>query len=102
MKTIGAIALALALSTPMAFAQVSVDLSGLGVKVQTGKGNTAVITGGTIDSDVQMDGVAVINGEVFVDGEKVPRGKSPYTSKKSGRTYNIKWGKDGTVAVQEK
>jgi len=102
MKTIGALALALALSTPLAFAQVSVDLSGLGVKVQTGKGNTAVNTGGSVESDVQMDGVAVINGEVFVDGEKVPRGKSPYTSKKSGRTYNIKWGKDGTVAVQEK
>ena len=102
MKTIGALALALALSTPLAFAQVSVDLSGVGVKVQTGKGNTAVNTGGSVESDVQMDGVAVINGEVFVDGEKVPRGKSPYTSKKSGRTYNIKWGKDGTVAVQEK
>ena len=102
MKTIGALALALALSTPLAFAQVSVDLSGLGVKVQTGKGNTAVNTGGSVESDVQMDGVAVINGEVFVDGEKVPRGKSPYTSKKSGRTYNIKWGEDGTVAVQEK
>ena len=102
MKTIGALALALALSTPLAFAQVSVDLSGLGVNVQTGKGNTAVHTGGSVESDVQMDGVAVINGEVFVDGEKVPRGKSPYTSKKSGRTYNIKWGKDGTVAVQEK
>ena len=102
MKTIGALALTLALSTPLAFAQVSVDLSGLGVKVQTGKGNTAVNTGGSVESDVQMDGVAVINGEVFVDGEKVPRGKSPYTSKKSGRTYNIKWGKDGTVAVQEK
>ena len=102
MKIIGALALALAFSTPLAFAQVSVDLSGLGVKVQTGKGNTAVNTGGSVESDVQMDGVAVINGEVFVDGEKVPRGKSPYTSKKSGRTYNIKWGKDGTVAVQEK
>lgn len=102
MKPICAIALALALSAPPVMAQVSVDLSGVGVKVQTGKGNTAVNTSGTIDSDVQMDGVAVINGEVFVDGEKVPRGKSPYTSKKSGRTYNIKWGKDGTVAVQEK
>jgi hypothetical protein len=44
----------------------------------------------------------VINGEVFVDGEKVPKGKSPYTSKKSGKTYVIKWGKDGNVAVQEK
>jgi hypothetical protein len=49
-----------------------------------------------------MDGIAVINGEVFVDGEKVPKGKSPYTSKKSGKTYVIKWGKDGNVAVQEK
>ena len=86
-----------------AHAQVSVDLSGGGVRVQTGKGaSVASNTAGTIDPDVQMDGVAIINGEVFVDGEKVPKGKSPYTSRKSGKTYNIKWGKDGNVAVQEK
>ncbi|MBN8579667.1 MAG: glutamate mutase L, partial [Anaerolineae bacterium] len=44
------------------------DASGLGVKVQTGKGGSvASNTAGTIDPDVQMEGVAVINGEVFVD-----------------------------------
>jgi len=87
----------------VAQAQVSVDVSGLGVKVQTGKGGSvASNTAGTIDQDVQMDGAAVINGDVFVDGEKVPKGKSPYTSRKSGKTYVIKWGKDGNVAVHEK
>lgn len=95
----------LLLAAGAASAQVSVDLSGLGVKVQTGNGKGSSVasnSAGTIDQDVQMDGIAVINGEVFVDGEKVPKGKSPYTSKKSGKTYVIKWGKDGNVAVQEK
>jgi hypothetical protein len=95
----------LLLAAGVANAQVSVDLSGLGVKVQTGNGKGSSVasnSAGTIDQDVQMDGIAVINGEVFVDGEKVPKGKSPYTSKKSGKTYVIKWGKDGNVAVQEK
>jgi hypothetical protein len=97
--------LCLLLAAGAANAQVSVDLSGLGVKVQTGNGKGSSVasnSAGTIDQDVQMDGIAVINGEVFVDGEKVPKGKSPYTSKKSGKTYVIKWGKDGNVAVQEK
>lgn len=86
-------------------AQISVDVSGLGVKVQTGSGkgsSVAANSAGSIEQDVQMDGIAVINGEVFIDGEKVPKGKSPYTAKKSGKTYLIKWGKDGNVAVQEK
>ena len=101
-RFVTAFAIAFAIGTTTALAQVSVDLSGYGVKVQTGKGASVSNTTGSIESDVQMEGVAVINGEVFVDGEKVPRGKSPYTSRKSGKTYNIKWGKDGTVAVQEK
>jgi hypothetical protein len=97
------VAIAILGMATLALAQVSVDVSGLGVKVQTGKGGSvASNTAGTIDPDVQMDGVAVINGEVFVDGEKVPKGKSPYTSKKSGKTYVIKWEKDGNVAIQEK
>lgn len=96
------VSLALLLSGS-AQSQVSVDLSGGGVRVQTGKGaSVASNSAGTIDPDVQMEGVAVINGEVFVDGDKVPKGKTSYTSRKSGKTYIIKWGKDGSVAVHEK
>ena len=49
------------------------------MKVKKGKGNTAVSVGpgstannvsGTIDADVEMEGVAVINDDVFIDGEK--------------------------------
>ena len=105
MKSLGALALVLTTFSNCALAQVAVDVSGGSVKVQTGSGkgsSVAVNSAGTIDSDVQMEGVAVINGEVFVDGEKVPKGKTSYTGKKSGKTYLIKWGKDGNVAVQEK
>lgn len=83
-------------------AQVSIDLSGRRLKVQAGKSSIAENTAGSIEHEVQMDGVAVINGEVFVDGEQVPKGKPVFVSKKSGKTYTIKWGKDGNVAIQEK
>lgn len=88
-----------------ALAQVSVDVSGSGVRVQRSGGSEVnVNTGGTGDvaSDVEMEGVAVINGDVFVDGNRVPKGKTLYTSKKSGKTYRIEWGKNGNVSVSEK
>lgn len=88
-------------------AQVSIDLSGSNVKVQTGgaKGTSTSIatnTEGTIDSEVEMEGVAVINGQVFIDGVKIPPGKTSYFSKKSGKNYTIKSDKNGNVSVQEK
>jgi hypothetical protein len=96
--------LLLAILSPLvAWGQAAVDISGSGVKIQAGGGqNVTVNVAGAIDSDVQMEGVAVINGEVFVDGQKVPKGTTRFTGKKSGKTYLIKWGKDGNVAVQEK
>lgn len=107
-----------------AHAQVSVDLPGLGVKVQTGGNGTSVVTNnggtnssvttkgggsssivtnsaGTIGPNVQLEGITILNNDVYIDGEKVPRGKSPVKSKKTGKVYVIKWGKDGSVAVQE-
>lgn len=89
----------------MAFAQVSVDLSAYGIKVQAGDASSssrAENVAGSIGSDVQMEGIAVINGDVFIDGEKVPKGKTQYRSAKSGKNFEIKWGKDGNVAVREK
>ena len=105
MKQLSALSLALILIAGVAQAQVAVDIPGMGVKVQTGSGkgsSVAVNSAGTVDSDVQMEGVAVINGDVFIDGEKIPHGKTSHKAKKSGKTYLIKWGKDGNVAVQEK
>lgn len=91
--------------------QVVVDVPGVSVNVGKGKsGNAAVSVGsgnsvsnssGSIDADVQMEGVAVINDAVFIDGEKIARGKTRHTSKKTGKTYRIQWGKDGNVSVEE-
>jgi len=92
----------LSIFSGISLAQVSVDVSGYGVRVQQGGSEVNVNTGGTVANDVQMEGVAVINGEVFVDGDKVPKGKTLYTSKKSGKTYRITWGKNGNVSVSEK
>lgn len=86
----------------LANAQVAVDVSGYGVRIQQGAGGGVGVESGSIGPDVQMDGVAVINGEVFVDGEKVPKGKKTYTSKKSGKTYRIHRGENGNVSVSEK
>ena len=100
----------LAASSGLAFGQVTVDVPGVGVMVQQGNGRTAVSVGpgstasnssGSIGADVEMEGVAVINDDVFIDGEKIPRGKTRYTSKKSGKSYRIQWGKDGNVSVEQ-
>lgn len=85
----------------LAFALVGADAAGNGVRVQSG-GNEVIVNAGSVASDVEMEGVAVINGEVFIDGNKVSRGKTLYTSKKTGKTYRIDWGKDGNVSVSEK
>jgi hypothetical protein len=95
----------------LAIGQVTVDVPGVSVNVGKGKaGNTAVSVGpgstagnssGSIDADVEMEGVAVINDDVFIDGEKIPRGKTKHTSKKSGKSYRIQWGKNGNVSVEQ-
>lgn len=85
---------------PLAGAQVAVDISSQGVKINSG--TSVNVNSGAVSSDVQMDGIAVINGEVFIDGEKVPKGKTSYTAKKTGKSYLIEWGKDGNVSVSEK
>ena len=85
-------------------AQVAVNVSAGGVRVQTGKtgGSTTSNSAGSIDSDVEMEGVAVINGTVYIDGERIPKGKRSHTARKSGKTYLIEWGRDGNVSVREK
>lgn len=85
-----------------ALAQVVVDASKHGVKVQAASDGSVQVDSGSIAPDVQMEGVAVINGEVFIDGEQVPKGKTSYTAKKTGKSYRIQWGKNGNVSVSEK
>lgn len=85
-----------------AVAQVSVDVSGYGVKIKSDSGAPVNINTGQIGSDVQIEGVTIINDDVFIDGEKVPRGKTVYTSRKSKKTYLIQWGKNGNISVSEK
>lgn len=92
----------LAIHAGAAGAQVSVSVSGQSVRIQQGGGNEVSVESGSIDPDVEMTGVAVINSEVFVDGVKVPAGKTSYTSKKTGKTYLIHRGKNGNVSVTER
>ncbi|WP_371324006.1 hypothetical protein VX159_00300 [Dechloromonas sp. ZY10] len=86
----------------LAHAQGSVDVTAGGVRVQVGTGSVASSAAGDLGADVEMDGVAVINGSVYIDGQKIPRGKTSYVSKKTGKAYRIQWGSDGNVAVEQK
>lgn len=85
-------------------AQVSIDWSQGNVSVQTGRNQASVANNraGVIEGDAEVEGVTVINQEVFIDGVKVPHGQSRYVGKKSGKTYTIRWGKNGNIAVEEK
>lgn len=105
------VCLGVAITAPgVAVGQITVDVPGTSVKIQKGNGGAAVSVGsgskasnsaGAIDADVEMEGVAVINDDVFIDGEKIPRGKTRYTSKKTGKSYRIQWGKNGNVSVEQ-
>lgn len=100
----------LATTSGFAAGQVSVDIPGTSVKIKKGDSNTAVSVGpgstasnsaGIVEDDVEMEGVAIINDDVFIDGEKIQRGKTRHTSKKTGKSYRIKWGKNGNVSVEQ-
>lgn len=54
-----------------------------------------------VGTDVEMTGVAVINGAVWIDGVKIHKPQSVYTSKINGKTYRIHWGESGNVSVTE-
>jgi hypothetical protein len=95
-------------NSSLIFGQVKVDIPGVSINagngnatVNVGRGNTVKNTSGSIQGDVEMEGVAIINDDVFIDGEKIPRGKTRYTSKKSGKSYRIQWGKNGNVTVDQ-
>ena len=59
-------------------------------------------TAGRIAADAEIIGVTVINGELYIDGDRVAAGVATFKGKRSGKTYFINWGKDGNVSVAEK
>lgn len=71
------------------------------VEVLDSVGNKVWTESGVVDTDVEMTGVAVINGAVWIDGVKIRKPQSVYTSKKNGKTYRIQWGKNDNVSVTE-
>ncbi|SBT03356.1 conserved exported hypothetical protein [Candidatus Accumulibacter aalborgensis] len=88
----------------LATAQVSVDVSGYGVKsgsgsTASGSGNTAVNETGVISPDAEIEGVTTINDNVWIDGVKIARGVTEYFSKKTRKAYTIRWGKKGEGAT---
>jgi hypothetical protein len=85
-----------------AVAQVSVSVPGYSVQVDSTSGKAAVDGTNGIDSDVQIEGITIINDKLFIDGVEVRRGKTVYTSPKSKKTYKIQWGKNGNISVAEK
>lgn len=66
--------------------------------VAIGGGSASVTVGGI--ENAEMDGVAVINGKVYIDGEAVPAGATRYRSKK-GNVYTIRRGPEGVAVESE-
>lgn len=83
-------------------AQTNVTISGGEVKLRNADGSSLSVGSERVASDVDMVGVAVINGEVYIDGDRVPTGTRSYKGRKSGKSYRIEWGRDGNVSVAEK
>ena len=55
-----------------------------------------------IAGDVDIEGVAIINDQVFIDGVRIKKGVREVTSGKTGRTYRINRSSNGNVTVTEK
>lgn len=71
-----------------------------GVSINIGK-NVVKNESGVIDEDADVEGIMIINGEVSIDGVKVPRGTKKFHSSRTGKNYRIDWGKGDNVSVSE-
>lgn len=100
MRCLSIVAVVALLLSCVVSAQVSVTADGHEVNI--GSGNEASNDTGDIAADVQIEGVAIINDKVYIDGVRVPKGVREVTSSKTGKTYRIVWGKDGNISVNEK
>ena len=54
-----------------------------------------------VDNDVEITGVTIINGSVWIDGVNIHKPQSVYTSRKNGKIYRIHWGSNDNVSVAE-
>lgn len=87
--------------------QMSVDISVPGVKIKkngdmdSGAHSQAENTEGGIIGDVEMEGIMVLNNEVYIDGTKIPPHVKKYKSNKTGKNYIIERGKNGNISVRE-
>jgi hypothetical protein len=105
-----------------AMAQIRVDTGGTSVVIgggnvdvrtneagsvtTRGNSNTAIATGGNtvrntvggIGSNVDVQGVTVINGRVYIDNKEIPPDVTRYKSPRTGEVYIIKR-KGGSVEV---
>lgn len=66
-------------------AQTNINLPG--ISIRSGK--------------VDVQGITIINGQLWIDNDEVPRGKKTHTSSKTGKSYKIEWEKGNNIAVSE-
>lgn len=69
-----------------------------GISTTATDGNTASVTVGGIEGEVDVQGVTVINGRVSIDGKEIPAGVTRYKSPRTGTVYSIER-KNGAVNV---
>lgn len=55
-----------------------------------------------IVGNVEIEGVAIINNKVYIDGVPIKKGTHEAVSRKSGKKYKIDWGDNSNVKVTEK
>lgn len=88
-----------------AYCQVSIDISTTGIKnnqnYRINNGQQAENIEGVISGDVDIEGVTIINNQVYIDGVKIPHHIKKYKSAKTGRNYIIERGKNGNISIRE-
>lgn len=62
---------------------------GSGGQVSAGSGNEVKSSVGEIAPGVNIEGVTIINGKLWIDGKEIPPGVKRYKSPKTGKQYNI-------------
>lgn len=73
--------------------------TGNGMKIQIGNNNDVGVDNGVISNDAEIEGITIINGKLWIDGQAVRHGTTRHVSPKSGKRYRIQWGADGNIAV---
>jgi hypothetical protein len=66
--------------------------------IAAASGSTASVNIGGIASNAKIQGIAVINGRVYIDGKEIPSTVTSYRSPRTGEVYTISR-KMGSVSV---